>query len=55
MRCKRCGGFGHFQKTCRLAKAHDDGDAEIEAAPRKRYYLLILHKLCIANYHVANM
>ncbi|BAH95535.1 Os12g0168500 [Oryza sativa Japonica Group] len=28
---------------------------EIEAAPRKRYYLLILHKLCIANYHVANM
>jgi hypothetical protein len=24
VRCKRCGGFGHFEKTCKLAEASDE-------------------------------
>jgi hypothetical protein len=24
VRCKRCGGFGHFEKTCKLAEASYD-------------------------------
>jgi hypothetical protein len=35
VRCKRCGGFGHFEKTCKLAELGEDGD--IGQGSSKRY------------------
>jgi hypothetical protein len=26
VRCKRCGGFGHFKKTCMLEMVGEDGE-----------------------------
>ena len=26
VRCKRCGGFGHFSKTCKLEMVGEDGE-----------------------------
>ena len=33
VRCKRCGGFGHFEKTCKLDMVEEDGEV---ARPNKR-------------------
>ena len=34
VKCKRCGDFGHFAKTCKLAE-HDSME-KLEAAQRTR-------------------
>ncbi|XP_040385139.1 uncharacterized protein LOC102711392 isoform X2 [Oryza brachyantha] len=36
VRCKRCQGFGHFEKTCRLAESQHVGDEGTGGTPRKR-------------------
>ena len=33
VKCKRCGDFGHFAKTCKLAKIGEDGE---RAPPRNK-------------------
>lgn len=33
VKCKRCGGFGHFEKTCKLDMVGEDGET---ARPNKR-------------------
>jgi hypothetical protein len=35
VRCRRCGGFGHFEKACKLAELGEDG--EIGQGSTKRY------------------
>jgi hypothetical protein len=37
VRCKKCGGFGHFEKTCKLGMVGEDGET---AATKKRLPLL---------------
>jgi hypothetical protein len=32
VKCKRCKGFGHFEKTCKLAEPTEDDDGIDEAA-----------------------
>ena len=31
MRCKRCGGWGHFEKTCKEAEPPSEEDEESDA------------------------
>jgi hypothetical protein len=31
-KCRRCKGFGHFEKTCKLAEPIEDDDGIDEAA-----------------------
>ena len=41
VKCSRCKGFGHFAKTCKLAKPieGDDGvDVDATQASLKRYF-----------------
>jgi len=33
VKCKRCGDFGHFAKTCKLAEIGEDGE---RAPPRNK-------------------
>ena len=42
VRCKRCGGFGHFAKTCKFPELGEDG--EIGQGSSKRYS----NYLCVA-------
>jgi hypothetical protein len=35
VKCHRCGGFGHFAKTCKEPELGPNG--ETAAAPNKRY------------------
>jgi len=37
VRCKRCGDFGHFMNSCKLAEQAAD---EVPGTPNKRYTLL---------------
>ncbi len=39
VRCKRCRGFGHFMKSCKLAEQAAD---EVPGTPNKRYTLTLL-------------
>jgi hypothetical protein len=32
VKCKRCKGFGHFEKTCKLTEPTEDDDGIDEAA-----------------------
>jgi hypothetical protein len=32
VKCKRCKGFGHFEKTCKLAEPTEDDDGVDEAS-----------------------
>jgi hypothetical protein len=42
VKCKRCGGFGHFEKTCKLAEKSDsssdddDNSSDSEEEPKQR-------------------
>jgi hypothetical protein len=42
VKCKRCGGFGHFEKTCKLAEKSDsssdddDDSSDSEEEPKQR-------------------
>jgi len=46
VRCKRCGGFGHFAKTCKLDMVGEDGETATKKGKRLtlvsiiHYYLL---------------
>jgi len=50
VKCRRCGDFGHFSKTCKLAEIGEDGE---RAPPRnkanKRY--LSVHYKCLTYFH----
>lgn len=39
MRCKRCGGFGHFEKTCKLEMVGEDG----ETATTNKRFTIYMH------------
>lgn len=51
---KRCKQFGHFEKTCKLAKPLDEDDMAAEETSRKRYVLnpsILIHDfLLLLNY-----
>jgi len=50
VKCKRCGEFGHFVKTCKLVEIGEDDE---RAPPRnkanKRY--LSVHYKCLTYFH----
>jgi hypothetical protein len=35
VRCKRCGGLGHFQKTCKIAEASDEDTSDATPQPKR--------------------
>ncbi|KAG2651980.1 hypothetical protein PVAP13_1NG325819, partial [Panicum virgatum] len=36
VRCKRCKGYGHFEKTCKLAEPEEDEAVETEIEPQNK-------------------
>jgi len=36
VRCKRCKGYGHFEKTCKLAEPEEDEAVETETEPQNK-------------------
>ena len=41
VRCKRCGGFGHFAKTCKLDMVGEDGETATKKGKRLNLVLII--------------
>ena len=50
VRCKRCGGFGHFFKTCKLEMVGEDGET---ASTNKRLTLISLIFYHLYSFHLS--
>ena len=50
VRCKRCGGFGHFSKTCKLEMVGEDGET---ASTNKRLTLISLIFCHLYSFHLS--
>jgi hypothetical protein len=46
VRCRRCGGFGHFAKKCKMAQVGADGETATTTI-KKRYLQCYCHAYCI--------
>jgi hypothetical protein len=49
VRCKRCKGFGHFAKKCKLLQVGDDG--ETAATVVKKRYLCSVKSICFCTWY----